>query len=292
MPTTYLLDTHGLLYQLFHAIPPMSSPKGEPVGVVFGLVKDLFYLIERHKPDYIFCAFDLPGKTFRSEIYTEYKANRSEMPGDLIPQICFVHEILDAMNIPQLSLSGYEADDVIATAVRLTTEQGNKCVIVTNDKDCRQLIDDRTSIFNIRKGTFYTAENLFADWGIRPDQVVDFQSLVGDSTDNIPGVAKVGKKTATELLQQFGTLEGIFDNIEKIAGKKQEYLLTGKETAFLSRQLVALKKDVPILMEWEKYGGLNHEKLRSLFERFGFKSLLGKCGAKDSGKDCRSLFEK
>ena len=119
MPTTYILDTHGLLYQLFHALPPMNSPKGEPVGAVYGLTKDLFGLIERYKPDYLFCAFDLPRKTFRSELYAEYKANRSEMPDDLKPQIAFVHEILEAFGIPTLSLPGFEADDIMATVARL-----------------------------------------------------------------------------------------------------------------------------------------------------------------------------
>jgi len=274
--TIFILDTHGLLYQLFHALPPMSSPMGEPVGAVYGLTKDLFTLLEKHQPDSIFCAFDLPGQTFRSEIYTEYKANRSEMPDDLRPQIGFVHEILDAMNIPGLSQPGFEADDIMATAARMIAEQNDNCVIVTSDKDCRQLISEHVAIFNLRKGLFYRAEELLADWGIHPEQVIDFQSLVGDSTDNIPGVAKVGPKTATELLQQFGTLEGIYENIEKVTGKKKEYLLTGKESAFLSRQLVTLKTDVPIKVDWQPYRGFNAEKLRTLFQRFGFKSLMGK----------------
>ena len=261
---------------------------GEPVGAVYGFAKDIFTLIERHQPDCLFCAFDLPEQTFRSAIYAEYKANRSEMPDDLRPQIGFVHEILDAMNIPGLAQPGFEADDVMATAARMIVEQNGNCVVVTSDKDCRQLINDHVSIFNLRKGIFYTAENLLADWGIRPDQVIDFQSLVGDSTDNIPGVAKVGPKTATELLQQFGTLEGIYENIEKITGKKKEYLLVGKESAFLSRRLVALKNDVPIQVDWTPYSGFNAEKLRALFQRFGFKSLMGKLGTTQERQDNQS----
>ena len=249
---------------------------GEPVGAVYGFTKDIFTLLEKHQPDGLFCAFDLPGPTFRSEIYTEYKANRSAMPDDLRPQIGFVREILDAMNIPSLAMPGFEADDIMATAARMIVEQKGNCVIVTGDKDCRQLINERVSLFNLRKGLFYKAEDLFVDWGIRPEQVVDFQSLVGDSTDNIPGVAKVGPKTATELLQQFGTLEGIYENITKITGKKKEHILSGKELAFLSRQLVTLKTDVPIQEDWKPYSGFNAEKLRVLFQRFGFKSLLGK----------------
>ena len=278
--TVFVLDAHGLLYQLFHALPPMSSPQGEPVGAVYGFTKDMFTLIERHHPDYLFCAFDLPGKTFRWELYAEYKANRSEMPDDLKPQIGFVHEILEAMNILPLSLPGFEADDIMATVARLTAEQNGNCVIVTNDKDCRQLINDHVSIFNFRKQSFYKTDDLLADWGIRPDQVIDFQSLVGDATDNVPGVAKVGQKTASELLKQFGSLEGIYANIEKITGKKKEYLLAGRESALLSRQLVALKNDVPIQAAWNPFSGFCAEKLRILFHRFGFKSLIPKLEGK------------
>ena len=274
--TVYILDSHGLLYQLFHALPPMSSPMGEPVGAVYGFTREIFALLEKHKPDYLFCAFDKHAPVFRSEIYTDYKANRSAMPDDLRPQIDTVKEVLEAFNIPSLALDGFEADDILATVARLSQESDWTCVIVSSDKDCRQLIRPNVWLYNPRKSAFYKEEELLADWGIRPDQAVDFQSLVGDSTDNIPGVAKVGPKTATELLQQFGTLEGIYENIEKITGKKKEYLLAGKDSAFLSRQLVTLKNDVPIQVDWKTYSGFNAEKLRALFQRFGFKSLMGK----------------
>ena len=277
--TVFILDSHGLLYQLFHALPPMSSPMGEPVGAVYGFTREIFAILEKHKPDYLFCAFDKHAPVFRSEIYTEYKANRSAMPDDLRPQIDATKEVLDAFNIPSLALDGFEADDILATVARLSQENGLTCVIVSSDKDCRQLMNSKVLLYNLRKAAFYKEEELLADWGIRPDQVVDFQSLVGDSTDNIPGVAKVGPKTATELLQQFDTLEGIYENIAKITGKKKEYLLAGKESAFLSRQLVTLKNDVPIQVDWQPYGGFHAEKLRALFQRFGFKSLIGKLDA-------------
>jgi len=283
--TTYILDTHGLLYQLFHALPPMSSPMGEPVGAVYGFTKDLFGLIKRYQPNYLFCAFDLPGQTFRSELYAEYKANRSEMPDDLKPQIAFVHEILEAFGISGLSVSGFEADDIMATVARLTAEQQGECVIVTSDKDCRQLINDHVSLLSLRKQSFYKAEDLLADWGIRPEQVVDFQSFVGDSSDNVPGVAKIGQKTAAELLQQFNSLEGVYDNIGKITGKKKEHLLAGKENALLSRKLVTLNNDVPIEVVWTEYQGFDSEKLRALFQRFGFKSLMPKLDGDVFSKD-------
>ncbi|MDR0610891.1 MAG: DNA polymerase I [Planctomycetaceae bacterium] len=277
--TVYVLDAHGILYQLFHALPPMNSPQGEPVAAVYGFARDLFSLLEKHRPDYLFCAFDMPAPTFRAEIYKEYKANRSAMPEDLRPQIGFAREVLDAMGVLPLGVSGFEADDILATIARMTAEQNGNCVLVTSDKDCRQLINELVSLFNLRKQSFYRTKELLDDWGIKPEQVVDFQSLVGDATDNIPGVPLIGQKIASELLNKFGTLENIFEHVSEIAGKKrQENIVNNKELALMSRQLVRLRHDVPIEIDWtvNKYKGIDNEKLRELFRRFGFKSLLTK----------------
>jgi DNA polymerase-1 len=278
--TVCVLDSHGILYQLFHALPPMNSPQGEPVGAIYGFVRDLLTLIDKHHPDYFFCAFDMHGATFRTEIYNDYKANRQPMPDELRPQIESAREILDAMRIQSLGVNGFEADDILATVARLVSERNGNCVIVTSDKDCRQLISPQVSLYNLRKQSFYRADNLLEDWGIKPEQVVDFQSLVGDKTDNVPGVQNIGQKTAAELLNTFNNLESIFDNIDKITGqKKQENIKCGRDAAFLSKKLVKLRDDVPIEIDWEKSEFKNefdNEKLRSLFYRFGFKSLLSK----------------
>ena len=273
----------------------MTSPQGEPVGAVYGFVRDLFTLLEKHQPDYLFCAFDLPGPTFRAEIYGEYKANRAEMPDDLRPQIQSAREVLDAMGALPLAVPGFEADDILATVARQVERQGGNCVIVTADKDCRQLISANVSLFNLRKQAFYTAENLLADWGIRPDQVVDFQSLVGDATDNVPGVPLIGPKTATDLLNKYETLENVFEHVSEIKGKKGENLAAGKEIALMSRSLVKLRDDVPLEIDWADnagrgviYRGRNDEKLRELFLRFGFKSLLSKIDTNGVG-DALSL---
>ncbi|MDR0871059.1 MAG: DNA polymerase I [Planctomycetaceae bacterium] len=273
--TVYILDSHGLLYQLFHALPPMTSPQGEPVGALYGFTREIFNIIEKQRPDYLFCAFDKHAPTFRSEIYADYKANRSAMPEDLRPQIETAQEILAAFNIPVLAMDGYEADDIMATLCAAESA-AKQITLVSSDKDLRQLISENVSLYSPRKGAFYKTEDLLNDWGITPQQVVDYQSLVGDSTDNVPGVAKIGQKTATELLQQFGTLEGIYDNVNEITGKKKEYLIAGKDNAFLSRQLVKLKGDVPVQIEWREYTGFDTETLRALLQRFGFKSLMEK----------------
>ncbi|MDR2346692.1 MAG: DNA polymerase I [Planctomycetaceae bacterium] len=276
--TICILDSHGILYQLFHALPPMSSPQGEPVGAVYGFVRDLFTLIEKHKPDYFFCAFDMHGDTFRTEIYKNYKANRPPTPDELRPQIESARLILDAMHIPALGIVGFEADDILATVAHLVKKQNGNCIIITSDKDCRQLISSHVSLYNLRKQTFYRAEELLNDWGITPEQVVDFQALVGDKTDNVPGVQNIGPKTAAELLNTFKNLESIFENVDKITSKKkQENLKNGHNSALLSKELVKLRNDVPIEINWknaEFKKEYDNEKLKSLFQRFGFKSFL------------------
>ncbi|MDR1925257.1 MAG: DNA polymerase I [Planctomycetaceae bacterium] len=293
--TVCILDSHGILYQLFHALPPMSSPQGEPVGAVYGFVRDLFTLIERHKPDYFFCAFDMPGDTFRAEIYSEYKANRSAMPDELRPQIAASREVLDAMRIPTLGLSGFEADDIMATVASQVETQNGTCIIVTADKDCRQLITPKVSLYNLRKQSFYRAEELLKDWGITPEQVVDFQALVGDPTDNVPGIKHVGQKTATDLLQKFGSLNNVLENTDKITGKKcKEYITADKDNAILSRKLVKLDNNVPINIDWTKSEfshNFDNEKLRQLFNRFGFKSLLNKIDQKVDTPKKTTLFD-
>ena len=277
--TVFVLDTHGILHQLFHALPEMSSPQGEPVGAVFGFARDLITLLSRHRPDYVFCAYDLPGGTFRNDIYPKYKENRKEMDESLRSQIALSREVLEAFSVPILAQEGFEADDVLATVAHRVGQAGGKCVLVTADKDCRQLLTENVTLFNLRKQQFYTAKELLDDWGITPGQVVDFQALCGDSTDNVPGVALIGPKIATELLQKYGTLENVLNRAGEISGtKRKQNLLEGREIAMLSRKLVELRKDVPLEIDWDlgKYDGVNPEKLKTLFHRFGFRSLLAK----------------
>ncbi len=216
--TVWVIDGHSLIHQVFHALPEMSSPRGEPVGAVFGFARDLFFLIEEKKPDYLFCAFDLPGKTFRHELYDQYKIQRPEMDADLVPQIASIRRVLEVLGIPALGVEGFEADDILATVARLTDELGGQCILVTNDKDCRQLITDRVKVFNIRKNSFIDRDALKEDWGITPEQVVDYQALVGDAVDNVPGVPMIGPKFARQLLEQYGTLESVLDHAADVAG--------------------------------------------------------------------------
>ncbi|MEE3218900.1 MAG: 5'-3' exonuclease H3TH domain-containing protein, partial [Planctomycetota bacterium] len=274
--TVFVVDSHSLIFQVFHALGEMTSPRGEPVSAIYGFTRDLFFLLREKKPDFLICAFDMPGPTFRHDMFAAYKADRGEMPADLAAQFPLIRKVLDAMGIPVLGLPGFEADDVIATLARICTQAGTNCMMVTGDKDCRQLINDRVKIYNMRKDEIYDSAALAADWGIRPDQVVDFQSLVGDSVDNVPGVPLIGPKFARQLLEQYDTLDQILDHAGEVAGtKRRQNLIEGRDQALLSRELVRLVVDVPVTVDWSaaRAGQIDREAVLALFSEFGFRSL-------------------
>jgi DNA polymerase-1 len=286
--TVWVIDGHSLIHQVFHALPEMSSPRGEPVGAVFGFTRDMLYLLEEKQPDYLFCAFDLPGKTFRHTMYDQYKIHRPEMDADLVPQIASIRRMIITLGIPAVDRESFEADDVMATMARMVEELGGECVLVTSDKDCRQLITDHVKVFNIRKNEFIGRDKLKEDWGITPEQVVDFQALVGDAVDNVPGVPKVGPKTARQLIEQFGTLESVLARAKEAKGAKlQENLVTYRDQALLSRDLVRLDKNVPLEIDWNRSraGRINRDAAVALFRDFGFRGLTQKVESL-----CKSLF--
>lgn len=271
--TVWIIDANSLIFQVFHAIPEMASPRGEPVNAVFGFTRDVLHIAHTKQPHYLFCAFDLPGPTFRHELYSDYKVHRSEMPPELVPQFPAIRQVLDSLGVPILELPGYEADDILATVARITEELGGECFLVTADKDCRQLITDRVRIFNMRKEVVYDQAALAADWGVRPDQVVDFQTLVGDAVDHIPGVPLIGPKIARELLQKYGTLDSVLDHAHEVAGaKRKQNLIDGRAQAMVSRQLVRLEAHVPVDIDWAqgRLGGFDRERALAIFAEFGF----------------------
>jgi DNA polymerase-1 len=272
----FVVDAHGLIYQVFHAMPDMTGPAGQPIGAIHGFTRDVLDLVEKHQPDLIFCAFDHSAASFRNEIFSGYKASRDSMPEDLQQQMPHIYRMLDALGIATLTLPGYEADDILATVARQVAEAGGECVLVTNDKDCRQLIGPQVRVFHIRKEIFLTEAELEEDWGIRPDQVVDFQALVGDAVDDVPGVPLIGPKIARELLQRFDTLDQVLENAHQISGKKrQENLVTFREQALMSRDLVRLDNDSPIEIRWEAatLGGVSLPTVHALCQEFGFRRL-------------------
>ncbi len=280
--SVWVVDANSLIFQVFHAIPEMTSPRGEPVSAVYGFTRDMLYLLEEKKPDYLFIAFDGPERTFRHEKYEAYKATRSEIPVDLVPQFEPIRRLLAGLNAPVLASPGFEADDLLATIAHQTNELGGECYLVTGDKDARQLITELVKVYNIRKDQTYDAVALKEDWGVRPEQVVDFQALVGDSVDNVPGVPLIGPKIASEYLQKYDTLDNLLDHADELPkGKRRDNLIQFRDQAILSRELVQLDRHVPIEIEWDdaRVSGVNSAVLSSLFQELGFHSFAQKFAA-------------
>ena len=244
-PTFYVLDAFSLIFQVFHAIPEMTGPAGQPTQAVFGIFRDMLNLVRDQKPDYLAAAFDGSGPVFRSDIYAEYKTNRKEMPADLVPQIPVIRRVFEGFRVPVLMEPEMEADDVIATLARAARNEGSTSSIVTADKDARQLISDHIRVFNLRKNSVMDAAGLEKEWGIRPDQVVDFLSLTGDSVDNVPGVPGIGPGFAATFLKEFGSLDRPARQPRQGQGKKQQTLRAHRENGAPGpSSLVALRDDL------------------------------------------------
>ena len=289
--TVWVVDANSLIFQVFHALPEMTSPRGEPVSAVYGFARDMLYLLEQKKPTYLFVAFDGPERTFRHELYEAYKANRSEMPVDLVPQYGPIRRLLAALKIPILAYDAFEADDLVATIAHEVNALEGECYIVTADKDCRQLITDLVKVYNVRKDQIYDASALKADWGIRPDQVVDFQALVGDSVDNVPGVPLIGPKIASEYLQKYGTLDELLARVDELPkGKRKDNLITMRQQAILSRELVRLDRHVPVRIHWAagRVDGVDSAALAGLFTELGFHGFAQKFSKLPDQKSARA----
>lgn len=270
----YLIDAHSLIFQVFHAIPAMTSPAGLPTNALFGFSRDLLWLRAEKKPDYLLCVFDHPAPTFRSEIFPDYKAHRAPMDPDLQTQLPLIEQMVKAMGVPVISQAGFEADDLLATIAKAASERGLEVFICTSDKDCRQLIDDHVKLYSLRKHQEFGREELLQDWGVKPEQVIDLQALVGDPVDNVPGVPGIGIKTAAKLLQEFGTIENILANVDKIAGaKRQENLRAAADKLPVGRKLVRLETAVPMEMDWEgwRLRDWDGPRLLQLFQQWGFR---------------------
>ncbi|MDR3637259.1 MAG: DNA polymerase I [Isosphaeraceae bacterium] len=280
-PTFYILDSFSLIYQVFHAIPLMTGPAGQPTHAVFGIFRDLLNLIRDRKPDYLAAAFDGAGPVFRSELFADYKAQRAAMPDELVPQIPVIRRVFEGFNVPVLVYEAMEADDVIATLAHRGEERGLDVYICTADKDARQLIDDHIRMFNLRTQKVLDRDALKADWGVTPAQVVDLLALTGDTSDNIPGIPGVGLKTGAKLLEEFGTLENLLANVDKVSGaKRKENLRDFAATARLAQTLVRLKDDLPLALDWEqlKLTAPDVKALRTLCGECGFHRFVEELG--------------
>ena len=274
-PTLYLVDGTAYVYRAFHAFD-LNTADGRPTGAVFGLANTLNRIIRDHSPDYLAVVFDAKGKTFRDKIYSEYKANRPPMPDELRTQYAIIRELVNAMGIKSISISGVEADDVIGTLAVAAGKLGLQTVIASSDKDLAQLVTEDVLMLDEQKGRFVGPAEVEEKFGVLPHQIIDFLSLVGDTSDNIPGVPLVGKKTAAKWLSQFGSLDGIIDNADGFKGKTGENLRNSLEQLELARQLVTLKIDVEVELNLEDFvkSPVDVGKLREIYSDLEFRSWL------------------
>ena len=281
----YLIDGSGYIFRAYYALPPLTRKSdGLPVGAVSGFCNMLFKLLEDsksnenlEKPTHFAVIFDSARKNFRNEIYSDYKANRSDAPDDLVPQFDYIRKSVLAFNLPSIELINYEADDLIATYVDQILKEGAKVTIVSSDKDLMQLFKKKVRIYDPMKNKFITNEDVNIKFGVKPHNVIDVQALAGDSTDNVPGVPGIGIKTAAELIKEYGTLENLLKNASKIKqNKKREALIENKDKAIISKKLVTLKNDVPVKNKIEEFKlkQIDREKLYNFLREMEFNRLL------------------
>ncbi|HEU0297707.1 MAG TPA: DNA polymerase I [Anaerolineales bacterium] len=281
-PTLYLIDGHALAYRMYFALTAVGgsqrwqTSKGEPTAGIYGFARELLRIIEQEKPEYLAVAFDV-GKTFRDELFPAYKGTREKMPDDLSPQIKRIRQLVDVFNIPRLEMEGYEADDVLGSVARLAAEQGLGVKIVTGDRDLLQLVNKRTVVYLAGDDQNYIRdEDVVKKLGVLPSQVVDYKALVGDKSDNIPGVAGIGEKTAIALIEKYGTLDNIYSHIDEIENRWKTKLEANKANAFLSRDLAQIRTDLSIKLDLEraKAHELDIPSVEAFFKELEFRSLL------------------
>jgi DNA polymerase-1 len=289
-----LVDGHALIYRAYHAFPPLTSPNGEIVGALYGFLRILFSTIRELEPKYVAATFDHPAPTKRKQAYAFYKANRSEMPDDLKPQVDLIKEAVASLGIPVFTMAGIEADDLIGTITKKTAPLTDlQTLILTGDRDSFQLVDEHTQIYLSQIGlskkisggnnAILVDEKIVVEkMGVPPAQIIDLKALSGDPSDNIPGVAGIGKVSATKLLQTYGSLDAIYKVVDAggdsklLKGKLLEKLRAGKKDAYISQELATIDRDVELNFHCEhcELSNYNQEEASALLKDYGFTSLL------------------
>jgi DNA polymerase-1 len=299
----FLIDGHALAYRTYFALSRVGdgsrfiTRSGEPTAGVYGFASVLLHLLNEEQPEYLAVSFDT-GRTFRDDIFPQYKATRAKMPEDMVPQLERIRELVQAFGIPIFEKEGYEADDVLGTMSRNAPRAGAHAIILTGDRDLLQLADEHTTIRlagqRLSEAQDFGPQEVVAKLGVRPEQIVDYKALVGDPSDNIPGVRGIGQKTAIKLLQQYGTLDEIYAHLDEIPARFRNKLEAGKEDAYLSRELAKIVTDLPIEFDLEqcRARGYDRDRVVELFRELEFRSLLDRlplAGAEEGGKQL-SLF--
>ena len=286
-PTLYLIDGHALAYRMYFALTAgggsqrWQNSKGEPTAGIYGFARELVRVLEQEKPEYLAVAFDV-GKTFRDDIFPEYKGTREKMPDDLRPQIERIRQMVDMFNIPRLEMDGYEADDVLGSAARIAAKKGLGVKIITGDRDLLQLVNERTAVYLAGDDqTYITDADVIKKLGVRPTQVVDYKAIVGDTSDNIPGVKGVGEKTAIALLEKFGTLDAIYANLDQVENRWKGKFEASKDAAYMSYKLAKIEVDLKIDLNLDHAAvrPFDSSALAAFFQEMEFKTLLNKLPA-------------
>lgn len=274
-----LIDGSGYIFRAFYALPEMTAPNGTPVNAVYGVVMMFMRLLSKIDCDYVAVVFDAKRENFRNQIYKEYKTNRAEIPELLIPQFDVIHEAVEALNLPWIAMEGYEADDLIATYADKAVKKGWQAVVVSGDKDLMQLIGKNVEFYDGMKDKFFTSADVVEKFGVLPEKVVEVQALMGDKVDNIPGVPGIGPKTAAELINKFGSLKNLLDNVDKIEqARRRDLIMQNKEQAQISLELATLNKNSPVSMELEEFKmrAPNVKTVLAFADKYGFKSVRPK----------------
>ena len=292
--TCIIIDSHALIHRAYHALPRLTTPQGELTNAVFGFSSVLVKVLREHRPDYLVATFDVAAPTFRKEEYEEYKATRTKAPDDLYAQIPRVKEVLQAFNIPILEKAGFEADDVIGTVCHILEEQypDVDALVVSGDMDTLQLVTKHTRVYTMRKGVqdtiVYDEKGVKERFGFAPKYLADYKGLRGDPSDNIVGVVGVGEKTASTLIQKFGTLEKMYAALEAgrdigVSPRIAKLLAEQKDQALFSRMLATIRRDVPVDFDIEKaaWGGFDQNAAKALFEELSFRGLIGRLAGLD-----------
>ena len=290
----YIIDGHAHIYAAHYAqIRQLTSPSGEPTQATYIFTTALFGLIQRQKPDMLAVAMDSKAPTFRTKIYSEYKAHRPPMPPELPVQIDRIEQILEAMKIPVLRLDGFEADDIIGTLAKKASAAGHDAYICSKDKDMLQLLDDHICTYDIKTGKRTDPDSMLAEIKISPAQFIDCLALSGDTTDNVPGVPDVGPKTALDWIQKYGSLENLYDHADEIKGKRGDNLRNSKDLALLSKELVTINCAAPIEIDYDTFAvkDFNEAKLAEIFTELGFNRLLTQLSLADNSSIPLSIIE-
>ncbi len=291
MKKIFLVDASSLFFRAYYAIRPLSSPTGVPVNAIYGFLSMIVKLLKEEKPEYLAFCYDRKEPSFRKEIDDNYKANRGEMPEDLIPQIPYIKKLADLLGIPSFEKDRFEADDLIGTLAHFGIKNKLDVVIVSGDKDFAQIIGPGIIMYDTMKGVRYDEAGVVEKWGVRPDQFIDYLALVGDSSDNIPGVSGIGPKGAQKLLSDYGSLDGVYAHLDDLSAKLAEKLKNNKDNAYLSQKLVTIVNDVPLDIKLEDLHirPIHTQELKTLLQELNFKamakSLLGEDAVEEAEKN-------